>query len=632
MRQVLFGLLFSVAIFAQVPTRDSIAKLYVATFDRASESAGLNYWLYESNLTLEGIAKSFFDQEETKKRYPSYLTTEDFIKSVYRNLFNREPDSSGLEYWKEELDSGNISRDLFILAAINGALGDDDTILTNKKLASLYFADSGLSDARMAQFCIANIDNTQQSLNEAKKMIDDFISPMSIVDRGEDKREDYFLFDINSSDGSVAYKLDGCIFPDENTTFSYQIYSDNSAEIRYIIDGKESIFNCVVKSKFKRISPQDGKVHAPILKEFTAYDGDSGIYYIVDRVYNGAIISIEDGGSVALNEDSQGYHHKHKVLDAYKKIALSHRGIKPLNRNEHIVDYGYMKSSDRSFIKDANGDLYIYKATRCIFPNYEDTIYYFEVFDDNTMKIEFDEDSKHIVTTCGVANRYRKVYPKDKETSAPIVLDATYYESSTKRYYVSDSVYRGTIIAIYDNGALANIEDIPGYRFQRVIYDAYEIDPLTYVGRVNRDDKIEDSGYMRVKEQTSLYNLLGQEYAYMANGCDFVEGEDEIYSFVAYKDGQIKIFDRLGDIISSCEVAQKFKLVSAKDGEVDGNLVAEKDEFYYSTKTGRYYKAGYIYKGKLISIFADGQIAYIKDGKGYYFWRYISQTLEPITN
>jgi len=53
-------MMLSTLLQAEVPTRESVTKLYVATFNRAPDSAGLNYWLNDSGLQLEQIAQSFF--------------------------------------------------------------------------------------------------------------------------------------------------------------------------------------------------------------------------------------------------------------------------------------------------------------------------------------------------------------------------------------------------------------------------------------------------------------------------------------------------------------------------------------------------------------------------------------------
>ena len=46
-------------------TEQQVAELYVATFNRAPDAAGLAYWV-NSALTIEEIAQSFFDQPETQ--------------------------------------------------------------------------------------------------------------------------------------------------------------------------------------------------------------------------------------------------------------------------------------------------------------------------------------------------------------------------------------------------------------------------------------------------------------------------------------------------------------------------------------------------------------------------------------
>ena len=308
MKHLIVLLMVVFTLSAQTPTRENIARLYVATFDRASESAGLNYWLYNSGLNLEGIARSFFEQKETKLRYPSYLTTENFIKAVYINLFDRDPDYEGLKYWKKQLEDGVIPRDEFILATINGAFGNDKITMDNKQEISLYFADSGLSDMRMSEFCMADVDKSTKSVTSSKNMIDDFVNGREVSEYGADRRENYFLYDINASDSKYVYKLDGCIFPDENTTFTYKIYSDYSASISYSKGGEELTYPCVVKQKLEKIQATDGKVDAPFMKDLTALDGNNGIYYRLSSMYTGKLLSIENNGTKAYYVDSQGYH------------------------------------------------------------------------------------------------------------------------------------------------------------------------------------------------------------------------------------------------------------------------------------------------------------------------------------
>ena len=139
------------------PELDNVTKLYIATFGRAPESAGSVYWLYESKLNLEDIARSFFDQEETKEKYPEGYSNYDFIVSTYNHVYDRDPDQEGGDYWLEELDSGKVEKGLFILAVINGAIGDDALMLEKQTIAGVNFVKSGVQNLDMAKKVIDDI-------------------------------------------------------------------------------------------------------------------------------------------------------------------------------------------------------------------------------------------------------------------------------------------------------------------------------------------------------------------------------------------------------------------------------------------------------------------------------------------
>ncbi len=88
-------------------TLSEVTKLYVATFNRAPDAEGINYWA-NSGMSIENIAQSFFDQSETQALYPSGTANSSFVNSVYDNLFNRTPDTAGFNYWVQELNNGNV--------------------------------------------------------------------------------------------------------------------------------------------------------------------------------------------------------------------------------------------------------------------------------------------------------------------------------------------------------------------------------------------------------------------------------------------------------------------------------------------------------------------------------------------
>jgi len=153
------------------PTKEEVAKLYVATFNRAPDSAGLLWWTNSSNLTLSQIAQSFFDQPETKALYPEGTSNRDFIESVYQNLFNRAPDLAGWDYWENELNIGSFSKNRFIEAVINGAQGSDIVILTNKTDVGIAFADAGMNNEDDAKSIMKNITSDSSTVTDAKSHI-----------------------------------------------------------------------------------------------------------------------------------------------------------------------------------------------------------------------------------------------------------------------------------------------------------------------------------------------------------------------------------------------------------------------------------------------------------------------------
>jgi len=149
---------------ATVPTDKSVTKLYIATFNRAPDRAGLDYWVKKSGLELENIARSFFDQEETKKLYPPGFSRADFIEAVYANLFQRKSDADGFDYWYDELSAKNIDNSVFILALIDGAKDNDKKLLQNKTEVGLSFIEAGRNDAIEAHLIMLDITADKNSV------------------------------------------------------------------------------------------------------------------------------------------------------------------------------------------------------------------------------------------------------------------------------------------------------------------------------------------------------------------------------------------------------------------------------------------------------------------------------------
>ena len=100
-----------------------VASLYIGYFNRAPDPAGFMFWLgvvdaqaealgAESpafyKFLTEDLPQFFAENPEPRSVYPfleapSPESAEDFLTSVYQNLFGRNPDKAGLAFYRDAL-------------------------------------------------------------------------------------------------------------------------------------------------------------------------------------------------------------------------------------------------------------------------------------------------------------------------------------------------------------------------------------------------------------------------------------------------------------------------------------------------------------------------------------------------
>ncbi len=179
------GTLLDVSWFTKTAqlSHDQLSDLiavYVAAFNRAPDALGLAFWggRLADGMSLSDIARSFFTQPEAVALYGPALNTHDLVASVYANVLGRWPDTGGLAYWNDELERGELDRDDFLLALINGAQATpasagDAQLLANKEAVGAYFAlTQGLSNVAAARAVMAGVDESAASVAAAMASID----------------------------------------------------------------------------------------------------------------------------------------------------------------------------------------------------------------------------------------------------------------------------------------------------------------------------------------------------------------------------------------------------------------------------------------------------------------------------
>lgn len=176
-----------------VASLTTFIEMYIAYFNRAPDAEGLFYWgtRLSEGMSLPDIAASFFVQGETKALYPDPSDTTGFVNAVYNNFLGRTPDADGFNYWVGELDSGNVTRSVFMLAIINGAKAasgsaDDVAYITAKgQLGSYFSVIKGMSNVDNAKTAMALYDRTDAGLTAAKNAIDGYYASAQDANNGE---------------------------------------------------------------------------------------------------------------------------------------------------------------------------------------------------------------------------------------------------------------------------------------------------------------------------------------------------------------------------------------------------------------------------------------------------------------
>ena len=97
---------------SRVGQRFPVIRLYFAFFKRSPDLNGANYWINKrtsGTTTLTQIASSFAASNEFTNKYGA-LSNGNFVKQVYLNVFERQPDPGGLAYWTKKLDNKSATR------------------------------------------------------------------------------------------------------------------------------------------------------------------------------------------------------------------------------------------------------------------------------------------------------------------------------------------------------------------------------------------------------------------------------------------------------------------------------------------------------------------------------------------
>lgn len=259
-------------------TPQFIQKAYIAFFNRPADKAGFDFW-QGTDLPDQALLDQFAQSPEYLSDYAG-KSNKQIIEMVYKNLFGREPEQEGWDYWAKQMDDGWVTVGNAAYEILGGAQGTDKTIIDNKTAAAQSFT-SALNNAANADAYAKAGDNGVGNL--AKEWL-------SEVDAGSTQFNPAAVLSalVNANSGVQVHAID---FGDNN------LFKSTSATLTLSTDGS-------VSDVIKLSGPGYGTSRELNVANFDA-DNDYLDFSFYGAKWVGAVPKGFGGGEVAGDTNEQ---------------------------------------------------------------------------------------------------------------------------------------------------------------------------------------------------------------------------------------------------------------------------------------------------------------------------------------
>jgi len=142
-------------------TAAQVQALYLAYFGRPSDPEGLAYWTTANASSTQAQVADAFAASPEYIASTAGKTTSQIVADYYQRLFNRIPDSAGLTYWVNQINTGALSTQSVGLALVTSAqsqTGTPDSIAVASKItgADQFTAEVAKSTAGILAYSGVN--------------------------------------------------------------------------------------------------------------------------------------------------------------------------------------------------------------------------------------------------------------------------------------------------------------------------------------------------------------------------------------------------------------------------------------------------------------------------------------------
>ncbi|GEK48326.1 hypothetical protein HPA02_26090 [Bisbaumannia pacifica] len=141
-------------------------QLFVAYYGRPADAAGQEFWAEEIDANggdASAIINLFGTSAEFEARFGD-LTNEELVNNLYQQLFGRDAEQAGLDFYVGELEAGNTTLAAIALEILTGAQNGDADAVAKKVAAAQEFTDlagdayAGNDAAEIAKDFLSGVD------------------------------------------------------------------------------------------------------------------------------------------------------------------------------------------------------------------------------------------------------------------------------------------------------------------------------------------------------------------------------------------------------------------------------------------------------------------------------------------
>lgn len=161
-----------------------VQELYVAYYSRPADPAGLAFWKQQLDTNpnfYADIATAFSTSAEYQATYGG-MSNREVVAEIYRNLFSREGDAAGIDFWTNALDTGALTWGNAVIGISDGRQGTDGIIYNAKVSVAEAFTTRIDTDAEKAAYSGAMAN--QIAIDYISK-VDSFQDGATYIDPGQ---------------------------------------------------------------------------------------------------------------------------------------------------------------------------------------------------------------------------------------------------------------------------------------------------------------------------------------------------------------------------------------------------------------------------------------------------------------